>query len=73
MVLRKLIQAYTPNVRDDQQEALMRPNIPIDPHQPVVRLNIKKVLPKEIQIEEDRFLDNSIPTHSKNILRSLLH
>ncbi len=59
-VLRKLIQEYMQNVLDDQdqQEALMRPNIPIDQHQQVELLNIKKVLPKEIQIEEDHFLDS---------------
>lgn len=49
------------NIVDDQQEALTLPNIPIDLHQQVAHLNIKKALPKEIQIEEDHFLDNIFP------------
>lgn len=57
--LRKLIQEYTQSVLDhDQQEALTLPNIQIDLHQQLALLNIKKALPKEIQIEEDRFLDS---------------
>ncbi len=58
-VLRKLIQEYTQSVLDhDQQEALTLPNIQIDLHQQLALLNIKKALPKEIQIEEDHFLDS---------------